>query len=321
MSGRNMKTDNAPIKDEYSHEQSLNNQPLNSLSRPIAALTPGTLYLVATPIGNLGDLTFRALEVLRQADVVLAEDTRHSKKLLSHYGLRPPVLSALHDHNESERLSRCLDRLRAGETVALISDAGTPLISDPGFLLVKACIEARLPVCPIPGPCAFVTALSAAGLPTQDVRFLWFLPAKSSARCAKLTALRSVSSVLGFYEAPHRMLATVTDMVSIFGPDRRAVLAHDITKRFESFVRGTLIDCLAELQLSPPKGEWVIWVAGYETEDREDGAQEWPDGAQSLLLSLRPHLPPKKVAAIVAGHYNLKKNACYAWLLSQSEAE
>ena len=297
MSGRNMKTDNAPIKDEYSHEQSLNNQPLNSLSRPIAALTPGTLYLVATPIGNLGDLTFRALEVLRQADVVLAEDTRHSKKLLSHYGLRPPVLSALHDHNESERLSRCLDRLRAGETVALISDAGTPLISDPGFLLVKACIEARLPVCPIPGPCAFVTALSAAGLPTQDVRFL------------------------GFYEAPHRMLATVTDMVSIFGPDRRAVLAHDITKRFESFVRGTLIDCLAELQLSPPKGEWVIWVAGYETEDREDGAQEWPDGAQSLLLSLRPHLPPKKVAAIVAGHYNLKKNACYAWLLSQSEAE
>lgn len=278
-------------------------------------LAPGTLYLVATPIGNLADLTFRALSVLRHVDAILAEDTRHSKKLFSHYGIRPKFLSALHEHNEAQVLDRCIARLQGGETVALVSDAGTPLISDPGFLLVKACAEAGIPVCPIPGACAFVSALSVSALPTQDVRFLGFLPAKQGARRAKLTALASATSVLGFYEAPHRLVATVTDMIAVFGESREAVLSHDITKRFESHIRGSLGACLAQLNEDPPRGEWVVWVMGYAPPVITDAA-DIPQEAQALIKRLQPHMPPKQVAAVVAEHYGVKKNACYAWLLS-----
>lgn len=284
----------------------------------IAHIAPGTLYLVATPIGNLSDFTFRGLSVLRQVDTILAEDTRHSKKLLSHYGVRSPRLLALHEHNEAQMVSRCLDQLRQGRTLALISDAGTPLVSDPGYLLVKACVEAQLSVCPVPGACAFVAALSVTGLPAQDVRFMGFLPAKQGARRNKLMSVSAATSLLGFYEAPHRLLATLTDMIEVFGPDRPAVLAHDVTKRFESYVRGTLVDCLKSMEAENVRGEWVIWVAGYQAEDDAEDVGLWPEGATALLERLRTHLPPKKVAGIVAEHYGLKKNACYAWLLSQT---
>lgn len=304
---------------DFSDEGALANN-LNSPVIPCASLVPGTLYLVSTPIGNLSDLTFRALSVLRHVDAILAEDTRHSKKLFAHYGVRPQALFALHEHNEAQVLERWLARLRQGETVALVSDAGTPLISDPGYLLVQACVEAGIPVCPIPGPCAFVAALSVAALPVQDVRFLGFLPAKQGARRTKLQSLASAPSALGFYEAPHRLVSTLTDMVDAFGPDRFAVCSHDLTKRFESHIRGTLVDCLAQLEVNPPRGEWVIWVRGHVVSDDEQ-SQALPVQAQSLLLQLRPHMPPKQVAGIVAEHYNLKKNACYAWLLSQSKME
>lgn len=285
-------------------------------------LEPGTLYLVATPIGNLADLTFRALSVLRHVDAILAEDTRHSKKLFAHYGIRPKVLSALHEHNEAQVLNRCITRLQRGETMALVSDAGTPLISDPGYLLVKACVEAQISVCPVPGPCAFVAALSVAGLPTQDVRFMGFLPAKQGARRARLTDLVSAPSLLGFYEAPHRLTNTLVDMIAIFGQSRQAVLSHDISKRFESHIRGTLADCLAQLTETPPRGEWVIWVMGYEPPviaDADADADLIPADAQALLSRLKSHMPPKQVAAIVAEHCGVKKNACYAWLVSQRD--
>jgi 16S rRNA (cytidine1402-2'-O)-methyltransferase len=205
-------------------------------------MTPGTLYIVATPIGNLEDITLRALQVLRGVDLIACEDTRYSARLLAHYGITAPRES-YHDHNEKERTPRLLEMMRRGQNIGLISDSGTPLISDPGYPLVSACRKEGIPVVPIPGPSAVIAALAGSGLPMSRFYFVGFLPPRSKARKAELEQLRDLPATLIFYEAPHRLLATLADMRAILGP-RPACLAREMTKMHEEWTRGTLTELL-----------------------------------------------------------------------------
>jgi 16S rRNA (cytidine1402-2'-O)-methyltransferase len=198
----------------------------------------GTLYLVATPIGNLADITHRALQVLKDADLIACEDTRHTHKLLQHYAITTKTIS-YHEHNEQQRAAHLIDLLKQGRDVAVVSDAGTPSISDPGFRLVRAAIESDVPVVPVPGPSALISALIAAGLPTDEFFFAGFLPSRSNARRAKLNELRSIPGTLIFYEAPHRLAMTLTDAYEILG-EREAVVARELTKLHEEIRRGRL---------------------------------------------------------------------------------
>ena len=223
-------------------------------------LAPG-LYVVATPIGNLRDITLRALETLAAADVILCEDTRTSAKLLNHFGIRTPR-SPLHEHNERSRIDGIVGQLSAGGKVALISDAGTPLLSDPGFPLVRAVREAGLPVFAIPGASALLAALAVAGLPTDTFSFIGFLPAKAGARMTSLTRLATHPETLVFYESPRRLGDALTAMAEAFGSEREAAVALELTKRFERLHRGTLQSLAAEFAEAETKGEAVILVAG-----------------------------------------------------------
>ncbi|TVP95064.1 MAG: 16S rRNA (cytidine(1402)-2'-O)-methyltransferase [Acholeplasmatales bacterium] len=216
-----------------------------------------TLYLVATPIGHLADLTVRAAETLQEVSVIFAEDTRQSKVLLAHYGIRTPMIS-MHQHNEAERVETVIEHLETGVSVALISDAGTPLISDPGARIVQAVIEAGYPVVTIPGPSAALTALPASGLSTEPYLFYGFLPAKSAARQKILRTLSTLPFTLIFYEAPHRIDAMIADLTAVLGP-RHCVIARELTKRFESYLRFTLDQSLT---LPALKGEIVVLVEG-----------------------------------------------------------
>ncbi len=206
---------------------------------------PGTLYVVATPIGNLEDITRRAIRILEQVDLIACEDTRHAAKLLHHYGISTPRES-YHEHNESRRAPQLLDLLRAGRSVALISDAGTPLMSDPGFRLVSSCRDAGIPVVAIPGPSAVIAALSASGLPTDSFLFAGYLPPRRGARRSRLQELAPLRCTLVFYEAPHRLLAALEDMLAVLGP-RKACLAREITKVHEDWQRGTLAEILESM--------------------------------------------------------------------------
>jgi 16S rRNA (cytidine1402-2'-O)-methyltransferase len=199
---------------------------------------PGTLYLVATPIGNLADITHRALQVLRDIDLIACEDTRHTHKLLNHYGIKTKTIS-YHEHNEQQRATDLIERMKQGTSIAVVSDAGTPSISDPGFRLVRAAIENDIPVVPVPGPSALITALIAAGLPTDEFFFAGFLPARANARRARLSELQSVPGTLIFYEAPHRLAETLKDAYEILG-EREAVVARELTKLHEEIRRGRL---------------------------------------------------------------------------------
>ncbi|MEN9218899.1 MAG: 16S rRNA (cytidine(1402)-2'-O)-methyltransferase [Gloeomargarita sp. DG_2_bins_126] len=221
----------------------------------------GRLYLVATPIGNLEDITFRAVRILREVDVIAAEDTRHTGKLLQHFGITTPQIS-YHHHNRRERQGELLQRLHRGEQIALVSDAGMPGISDPGTELVQACVAAHIPVIPIPGANAALTALSASGLATAAFLFLGFLPPKPTARQGVLRAIQGVQATLIFYEAPHRLVATLGDMVKVWGGERATVVARELTKLYEEFWRGTLAQAQAHFQAQPPKGEITLLVAG-----------------------------------------------------------
>ena len=221
----------------------------------------GRLYLVATPIGNWEDMTFRAVRVLREVDVIAAEDTRHTGKLLQHFGITTPQIS-YHQHNQRQRQGELLARLQRGEQVALVSDAGMPGISDPGTALVQACIAQDIPVTPIPGANAALTALCAAGLPTEMFLFLGFLPPKSPARQQVLRGVKATPATLIFYEAPHRLVASLLDMGEVLGPERPCVVARELTKRYEEFWRGTLAQAQAHFQAHPPKGELTVLVAG-----------------------------------------------------------
>jgi 16S rRNA (cytidine1402-2'-O)-methyltransferase len=220
--------------------------------------SPGTLYLVATPIGNLADITHRAIDVLKNVALIACEDTRHTRKLLQHYGIATKTIS-YHEHNEQERARQLVALLSEGKDVAVVSDAGTPSISDPGFRLVRAAIENDLPVVPVPGPSALISALIAAGLPTDEFFFGGFLPARSNARRTKLTELRSIPATLVFYEAPHRLAETLKDALEILG-EREAVVARELTKLHEELRRDRLSK-LAEHYLSEePRGEIVLLI-------------------------------------------------------------
>jgi 16S rRNA (cytidine1402-2'-O)-methyltransferase len=216
------------------------------------------LYLVATPIGNLEDITLRALRVLKEVHLIACEDTRHTRKLLDHFGIQQPTIS-YHEHNELKRAEELTTRLLNGESIALVTDAGTPGISDPAFRLVVAAIEHNIPVIPIPGATALIAGLIASGLPTDAFLFVGFLPAKRNARREKLAALRSVRETLVMYEAPHRMRETLLEAQAVLG-NRRAALAREITKLHEEFLRGTLADISAQLQ--EPRGEITLVIAG-----------------------------------------------------------
>jgi len=278
----------------------------------------GTLYIVATPIGNLEDLSARASRVLEKADLVAAEDTRHSGRLLQHLGLRKRLV-ALHDFNERARVGSVLDELEAGLDVALISDAGTPLISDPGYVLVREARRRGLRVSPIPGPCALVTALSAAGLPTDRFLFVGFLPAKRSGRQSALGELSRESATLVFYESPHRILDTLADIEQVFGREREVVLGRELTKTFETFYSGQVGAVLAELGADPHggKGEFVVMVHG--AQPSEESAAGGMVDTDRLLRVLMAELPVKKVAKMVSELTGRSRNELYQRALELRE--
>lgn len=270
----------------------------------------GTLYIVATPIGNLEDLSPRASSTLASVALIAAEDTRHSGRLLQFLGIQKPML-ALHDHNERNRAAQVLGRLEAGEDVALVSDAGTPLISDPGYVLVREARERGIRVSPIPGPCALVAALSAAGLPTDRFLFAGFLPAKRGARRSELEALATEVATLVFYESPHRILETVAQISEVMGCDREVVLGRELTKAFETFYAGPVGDVSNTIAADPngARGEFVVMIHG-ASRNPEQGDEEAVD-TDRLLRLLVAELPVKKVAKIVAELTGRPKNELY----------
>ncbi|WP_434321312.1 16S rRNA (cytidine(1402)-2'-O)-methyltransferase [Haemophilus influenzae] len=277
----------------------------------------GILYIVATPIGNLQDITQRALETFAQVDLIAAEDTRHSGLLLSHYGIKKPFF-ALHDHNEQEKAYILVEKLKQGSNIALISDAGTPLISDPGFHLVRQCREASIRVVPLPGACAAITALCASGIASDRFCFEGFLPAKSKARKGKLENIAEEDRTLIFYESTHRILDTLEDMQSVLGEERYIVLAREMTKTWET-ITGNTIKNLREWLLEDPnrtKGEMVLIVEGKPKSDNNDEIS--PQAVKALEL-IAEELPLKKAAAIVAELYGYKKNALYQFGLAHLE--
>ena len=277
----------------------------------------GILYIVATPIGNLQDITQRALDTFAQVDLIAAEDTRHSGLLLSHYGIKKPFF-ALHDHNEQEKAHILVEKLKQGSHIALISDAGTPLISDPGFHLVRQCREAGIRVVPLPGACAAITALCASGIASDRFCFEGFLPAKSKARKDKLENIAEEDRTLIFYESTHRILDTLEDMQSVLGEERYIVLAREITKTWET-ITGNMIKNLREWLLEDPnrtKGEMVLIVEGKPKSDNNDKISSQAVKALELIAE---ELPLKKAAAIVAELYGYKKNALYQFGLVHLE--
>jgi 16S rRNA (cytidine1402-2'-O)-methyltransferase len=272
---------------------------------PAAPLDPG-LYVVATPIGHLADISLRALATLAAADAILAEDTRVTRNLLTHYGIKTPM-HAYHEHNARESEHRLIARLQAGERLALVSDAGTPLISDPGQGLVRAAIAAGIPVIAIPGASAVLTALVAAGLPAERFYFEGFLPQKSGERRRRIRELESAPGTLVFYEAPHRTAESLADLAAVLG-DRPAVLARELTKKFETYRRGTLATLAAELASEPaPKGEIVLLVA--PAQERRDITDADIDSA--LEAALASH-SARDAVAIVSAELGLQKKRVYA---------
>ena len=275
-------------------------------------LTPATLYIVATPIGNLGDISQRAIDILTQVDVIACEDTRHTGKLLSAFSIKNKTMS-LHDHNERQRQDQVASMLQEGKTIALVSDAGTPLISDPGFHLVRHCRSLGLQVSPIPGACAAISALSVAGLPTDRFSFEGFLPSKSGARQATLTALADESRTMVFYDAPRRAIDTVQDIVATLGGERYIVIARELTKTFETIHSDTAENLLAWLEqdANQLKGEMVLIIEGYKAAENEISAE-----VINTLKLLLAEMKPKKACAIAAEIYGVKKNALYEVALS-----
>lgn len=277
----------------------------------------GTLYIVATPIGNLDDISARAVAVLSKVTLIAAEDTRHSGRLLQALGVETRMM-ALHDHNERDRAEGLLQKLAAGTDVALISDAGTPLISDPGFVLVREARRRGLRVSPVPGPSAIITALCAAGLPTDRFAFEGFLPAKKGARLAALEHLSSQAATLVFYESPHRILEAVDDIAQAMGPDRELVIARELTKTFETFYSGPASEVLQTLQDDPhgSRGEFVIMIHGAQKDPADAGMEE----VDRLLKLLLGELPVKKAAKLVAEISGKAKNELYQRALTLKDA-
>lgn len=271
----------------------------------------GQLYVVATPIGNLGDMVPRAVEVLKAVDCIAAEDTRHSLPLLRHFDIDTQLI-AYHDYSDDKATQAVLTRLKDGQDIALISDAGTPLICDPGYRLVSKAKSEGIKVTPIPGSCAFIAALSASGLPTDRFAFEGFLPAKQVARFKRLEALAQEARTLVFYEAPHRILAVLSDMVEAFGPDREACIAREITKKFETIEKGPLahLKSFVESDADQQRGEFVVIVGA-----KPDEVNALDGQAQSVASLLSKELPPKKAAGLAAEITGCDKKAIYQWLV------
>ncbi len=263
--------------------------------------------MVATPIGNLSDLTERARKVLESVDLIACEDTRHTQKLLQHLGLRKPLIS-VHDHNERDRIEQISEQLSQGRNVALVSDAGTPLISDPGYPLVQALTEAGHKVAPVPGVSAIITALSAAGLPTDRFLFEGFLPHKRSGRLERMQAVAQETATLVFYESKHRILDSLADMAEVFGTERPMVVARELTKTFESFYRGSVNEVIEQVSANADdqKGEFVVMVAGNPAPVTASEVD-----FERLFKLLLKELPPKKAAAVLSELTGQSKKELY----------
>jgi len=272
----------------------------------------GTLYVVATPIGNLEDITLRALRVLKEVDVIAAEDTRHTQILLSHYGIRTP-LTSYHEHNEKTKARQLMSRLERGEQIALVSDAGTPAISDPGYRLAVEAIRGGIPVIPIPGASALTAVLSAGGLPTDRFVFDGFLPAKKQERRARLRALSSETRTLVIYEAPHRLTETLNDLVEILG-DRETVLAREVSKVHEEFLRGGLTEVAKQIAGREIKGELTLLIGG--SRGQSEVSQEQIE--KEIRKLKNDGLRVKEIAEILGEKYGYPKKEIYRLALTQS---
>ena len=274
------------------------------------------LYIVATPIGNLSDMTARAVEILNYVDIVAAEDTRHSARLLSHYGIHTP-LKPYHDHSDQNQIDRLLEMLNDGKNIALISDAGTPLISDPGYKLVTQARAMGLNVVPVPGPCALIAALSASGLPSDRFSFEGFLSAKRGARLNELEKLAVEVRTLIFYESPHRIVESLSDMAEIFGSDRELVIGREVSKAYETFLCGSFGEVLSKVieDVNQQKGEMVVMVRGYQADGKALSTE-----SRKLLSMLIEELPLKKAAGIVAEFCGEKKNQLYQYGLELKDS-
>lgn len=279
-------------------------------------MTEQTLYVVATPIGNLGDMVPRAVEILQTVDVIAAEDTRHSARLLDHFHITTPLV-AYHDHTDERQVEALISRIKGGESIGLISDAGTPLVSDPGYRLVRRARQEGIRVVPVPGACAMIAALSASGLPSDRFSFEGFLPPKSGQRINRLQPLVPEERTLIFYEAPHRIQDCLTDMATIFGADREAVLAREITKTFET-IRGGSLEELGEFVASDPnqrKGEMVVMVRGKPKPAQDQGLDAEAERIMTILLK---DLSVKQASQLGAEITGLKKKVLYQWALDQN---
>lgn len=278
----------------------------------------GVLYLVATPIGNLGDMSQRAVQTLQSVDLIAAEDTRHSGKLLNHFNINTSSFP-LHDHNERQKAKEIVAKIEQGNSIALISDAGTPLVSDPGYNLVQSCIEAGLEVQTIPGPCALIAALSVSGLASDRFSFCGFLPAKSKGRRDALSSLKHLTHTLIFYESPHRIEGSLDDFMAELGAERQGALVRELTKTYETVIRGSLSEIRAALDRdeNQRRGEMVLLVAGAEEVEVE--ITDLSEQMQWLAKELDRDLPTKRAAELVATLSGLKKKEVYRWLVDNAE--
>lgn len=276
----------------------------------------GSLYVIATPIGNLADISLRALEVLKNVDIIAAEDTRHSQILLNHYGINRPLIS-LHQHNEQQRIADLLSKLQAGQQIALVSDAGTPLISDPGSRLVQVLHQEKIPVIPIPGACAAISALSVSGLPADRFVFEGFLPSKDTARRQRLKELAQETRTLVFYEAPHRIEDLLKDLIEIHGGARLATYVREMTKNFETIRHGTLESLYKAVQTDPNqrKGEFVLMVQGASADNKNEDEIE----LQRVLNILLQELPLKQAVTLAAKLTQVKRNHVYTLALKTKQ--
>ena len=277
----------------------------------------GTLYIVATPIGNLGDITARAKQTLAEGDLIACEDTRHTKALLSHLGVSTRMLS-VHEHNERERVSTIAEKLNEGMSVALVSDAGTPLISDPGYHLVHELSEAGHEIVPVPGASAVIAALSASGLPSDRFIFEGFLPAKSQARKKALAQYTNETRTVIFYESTHRIVPSIEDAIAQLGAERQGCIARELTKRYETIKRGTLAELKAYLleKAEHQKGEFVFMLAGAEQAMSQDDAE-----ADRMVDKIAEYLPLSKATALAAELTGQKKKPLYQRAIARQERE
>ncbi|MGE3919730.1 MAG: 16S rRNA (cytidine(1402)-2'-O)-methyltransferase [Gammaproteobacteria bacterium] len=276
----------------------------------------GVIYVVATPIGNLSDFSLRAQEILTKVDLIAAEDTRHSSHLLAHFNIQKPLI-AYHEYNEPVCSKHLLDRVLQGENIALISDAGTPLISDPGFRLVQQAKQMQIKVIPIPGPCAIITALSASGLACDRFVFEGFLPAQKTQRIKHLQTLISEKRTIIFYESPHRILKSLEDMEAIFGSERSVVIARELTKKYETIKQDTLIKIIKFLKENEEqqKGEFVVLISGTFEEKKEEQNIHW----QTILNELMTEIPLKQAVALTDKNTKHNKNQVYKYALEKNK--